>query len=66
MPKNRPHSIATQCVRKALERVVPTGWYVDSQEPVTLAASEPEPDVVVVAVIRNSTPTWLPARRTWP
>lgn len=31
-----------------MERAVPDGWYVDSQEPVTLPTSEPEPDVVVV------------------
>jgi hypothetical protein len=34
-------------VRKALERVLPEGWYVDSQEPITLSDSEPEPDVRV-------------------
>ena len=35
-------------MRQALERVVGVGWYVDSQEPITLATSEPEPDGVVV------------------
>ena len=29
MPKNRPHSIATRRTCNTLERVVPTGWYVD-------------------------------------
>jgi Uma2 family endonuclease len=48
MPKNPPHRVTTQLVRKALEQVLPEGWYVDSQEPITLADSEPEPDVVVV------------------
>jgi Uma2 family endonuclease len=48
MTKSRPHTIATQRVRAAIERVVPAGWYVDSQEPVTLATSEPEPDAIVV------------------
>lgn len=48
MPKNRPHSVATRLVRTALERIVPHGWYVDSQEPITLSASEPEPDGIVV------------------
>ncbi len=47
-PKNPPHRIATRRVRKALERVVPEGWYVDSQEPITLATSEPEPDGCVI------------------
>ena len=48
MPKNPPHRVATRLLRQALERVVPAGWYVDSQEPITTADSEPEPDVVVV------------------
>ena len=33
--------------RAVLERLVPAGWYVDSQEPITTADSEPEPDVIV-------------------
>ncbi len=48
MPKNPAHRAATYQLRKTLEAAVPAGWYVDSQEPVTLAASEPEPDAVVV------------------
>lgn len=48
MTKNPPHRIATRRVRKALERVVPAGWYVDSQEPITLPSSEPEPDGMVI------------------
>jgi Uma2 family endonuclease len=32
----------------ALMRLLPGGWIVRSQEPVTLADSEPEPDAVVV------------------
>lgn len=48
MTKNPPHRIATRRVRKALERIVPEGWYVDSREPITLSASEPEPDGAVI------------------
>jgi len=48
MTKNPPHRIATRRVRKALERAVPEGWYVDSQEPITLPTSEPEPDGTVI------------------
>lgn len=48
MMKNPSHSVATELVRKALERVVPEGWFVRPQEPITLATSEPEPDVAVV------------------
>ena len=52
MSINPPHRIAMRCVRRALEGIVPTGWYVDEQKPITLANSEPEPDV---AVIRGDT-----------
>jgi Uma2 family endonuclease len=48
MPKNPPHRIATRLAQEVLEAVVPTGWYVDAQEPVTLSDSEPEPDVMIV------------------
>jgi Uma2 family endonuclease len=48
MPKNPRHSVTTQLTRRALEAVVPAGWYVDTQEPITLDDSEPEPDVMVV------------------
>lgn len=42
------HRLATRLVRVALERVVPSGCYVDALSPVTLQRSEPEPDVVLV------------------
>lgn len=48
MPKNPPHRATTKLVREALELIIPSGWYVDSQEPITTSDSEPEPDVVVV------------------
>lgn len=48
MPKNPPHRVANKLVPNALEEIVPAGWYVDAQEPVTLIDSEPEPDVVIV------------------
>ncbi len=48
MPKNPPHRISNKLLRTALEKIVPIGWYVDSQEPITLTNSEPEPDVIVV------------------
>jgi Uma2 family endonuclease len=48
MTKTPPHRVATKLVSEALSRAVPEGWYVDSQEPITLRESEPEPDVVVV------------------
>lgn len=48
MPKNPPHSLVTQLVRDALARIFSLGWCVNTQEPITLAGSEPEPDVAVV------------------
>jgi Uma2 family endonuclease len=48
MTKNPPHRISTRLVREALEAIVPAGWYVETQEPITLVDSEPEPDVAVI------------------
>lgn len=48
MTKNPPHRLTTGLVRVALERLIPEGLYVDTQEPITLTASEPEPDVSVI------------------
>ncbi|MBC6471457.1 MAG: Uma2 family endonuclease [Hormoscilla sp. GM102CHS1] len=48
MAKNPPHRAATKLTRNALEAIAPDGWYVDSQEPITLDDSEPEPDIVIV------------------
>lgn len=46
--KSPLHRMVTKLVRSALEAITPSGWYVDSQEPITLGESEPEPDAVVV------------------
>jgi Uma2 family endonuclease len=46
--KKSPHRISTKSTRDALAAVLPAGWYVDTQEPVELDVSEPEPDVTVV------------------
>ncbi len=48
MVKDPPHSTARHLTTKALERIVPSGWHVRSQEPITLNDSEPEPDVAAV------------------
>jgi Uma2 family endonuclease len=42
------HQVVTGLIYRALERFVGGGWYVDSQEPITTADSEPEPDVIVI------------------
>ncbi|BAU14560.1 hypothetical protein LEP3755_51090 [Leptolyngbya sp. NIES-3755] len=56
MPKNPPHRITTKLTRDALDQILPPGWYVDTQEPITLSDSEPEPDVVIV---RGTTQDYL-------
>ncbi len=48
MTKHRPHSLSTLLIREALRSLISSGWYVDTQEPVTTEDSEPEPDIVVV------------------
>jgi Uma2 family endonuclease len=48
MTKYPPHTLATRLTRRAVEGILPPGWFVDSQEPVTTSESEPEPDVLVV------------------
>jgi hypothetical protein len=48
MTKNTAHHVAKLLVQGALAKVIPEGWYVDSQDAITLATSEPEPDVMVV------------------
>jgi Uma2 family endonuclease len=48
MPKNPPHRISTKLLLTLLEQMVPEGWYVDSQEPITLENSEPEPDIAII------------------
>ncbi len=48
MAKNPPHRLVTGLIRTELEKLISGGWYVDSQEPITLANSEPEPDVMIV------------------
>ena len=48
MMKKPPHCVATDLVRYALEEILPVGLYLRLQDAITLATSEPEPDVVVV------------------
>jgi Uma2 family endonuclease len=53
MSKNPPHSYATQQTSEAMVRLLPGGWFINVQEPVTLDTSEPEPDLAVVAGRRS-------------
>jgi Uma2 family endonuclease len=48
MSKSPQHCVATQLTRLALERLISSGWFVNTQDPVTTDDSEPEPDVSVI------------------
>jgi Uma2 family endonuclease len=48
MPKNPPHTLVNGLIHEAIARLLPAGWFADSQEPITTDDSEPEPDVRVV------------------
>src|SRR6516162_702549 len=45
MTKNPARRIALGSTRDQLLKLIPPGWFVDTQEPVTTEISEPEPDV---------------------
>lgn len=48
MTKSPPHTVATDLTRRILELMIPEGWCVRIQDPITLAKSEPEPDIAIV------------------
>lgn len=48
IPKSPRHSFATQETRDVLAEIIPQGWHINVQEPITTDDSEPEPDVLVV------------------
>jgi Uma2 family endonuclease len=48
MPKNPPHRVTKELTRDALAHMLPPGWHVSEQEPITTEDSEPEPDVTVI------------------
>ena len=48
MPKNTPHAVSNNLVRDCLAKLLPAGWSIRVQDPVTLFDSEPEPDIAVV------------------
>ncbi|MEM9773998.1 MAG: Uma2 family endonuclease [Chloroflexota bacterium] len=48
MPKNPLHSAVTTILFAVLEALLPDGWFIRSQEPITTEDSEPEPDIAIV------------------
>ncbi len=47
-PIGPPHATCVALVAAALQEIVPTGWHIRLQSPITLKTSEPEPDIAVV------------------
>ena len=48
MPKRPQHSVITRLLFDRLTQLLPPGWFVNMQEPITTEDSEPEPDLSVV------------------
>lgn len=48
MTKTPPHTVATGLTYDRFRLWLPPGWFLTTHSPVTLADSEPEPDVMVV------------------
>lgn len=48
MSKNPPHSFTTQILGEILTVLLPLGWFINNQEPITTGDSEPEPDLSIV------------------
>lgn len=63
MPQNDPHASTVGRLTEDLVRLVPVGWRVRVQLPITLANSEPEPDA---AVVRGDRRTFDHRRPTGP
>lgn len=53
MPKNPEHIFVARETSDALKAIVPSGWYINVQDPVTMETSEPEPDIVVIRGTRR-------------
>lgn len=53
MPKNPLHSLSTCLILDSLLKLLPSGWLLRVQEPITLTDSEPEPDAAVVRGARR-------------
>jgi Uma2 family endonuclease len=47
MPPNPPHSNTVSNILASLPRHLPSGWRIRSEQPITLADSEPQPDITL-------------------
>lgn len=48
MTKNPPHMVACELLSDALRSLVPSGWFLKFEAPLSLSDSEPEPDLAIV------------------
>jgi len=48
MTPNPPHAVAVSVITDLLAPLLPAGWVIRVQNPITLKESEPEPDLAVV------------------
>lgn len=48
MTVHPPHATSVDLLRNELGAVVPPGWFVSSQRPITTESSEPEPDGAII------------------
>ena len=48
MPPNPPHSNTVTRSFRTLVKVLPAGWQLRSEQPITLPDSEPQPDIALV------------------
>jgi Uma2 family endonuclease len=62
MPRNPPHDGTIGVVQEVLRGQLPDGWFIRIQSAITLADSEPEPDLVVA----NGSPRQYMARHPGP
>jgi hypothetical protein len=60
--KTPGHSFSKHMIWERLAEAVPAGWYIDAQNPITTADSEPEPDIFVV----RGNPRDYPDRHPFP
>lgn len=48
MTVNPPHAFVTETIAETFARLIANGRFINSQQPITMEASEPEPDVFIV------------------
>lgn len=56
MSKNSPHRVSLARAIRAISSLLPPGWSVQSQDPIALPTSEPEPDACIIRGIADDYP----------